>query len=140
IYDTMYNATKTMAEAISRGLEKQGIKYKMFDVALADPSDLITEIFKAKAVLVGSCTINGTVLRPTAGLLEEIKAHRFRGKLGAGFGSYGWSGEAPKTISAALEGVGLTIPRPPLGFKYSLTESELEQCEEFGEAFAQAMK
>jgi flavorubredoxin len=140
IYDTMYNATRTMAQAIARGLEKQGIRYKIFDLAITDFSDLITEIFKARAVLAGSCTINGTVLRPTAGLLEEIRAHRFKGKLGAGFGSYGWSGEAPKKISASLEEAGLITPLAPLGFKYSLTEDDLKQCEEFGENFAKEMK
>lgn len=140
IYDTMYDATKSMAEAIAEGLQKQGVKYKIFNVALTDESDLMTDIFKAKALLIGSCTVNNSILRPTAGLLEEIKGHKLKGKLGAGFGSYGWSGEASKVISTTLEGAGLQIPQAPLSFKYKLTEDELQQCVAYGEAFAQAMK
>lgn len=140
IYDTMYDATRFMAEAIAAGLGKQGVKYKIFNVASTDQSDLITEIFKAKGVLIGSCTVNNSVLRPTAGLLEEIRGHKFKGKLGAGFGSYGWSGEAPKVISTSLEGAGLQTPQAPLSFKYKLTDDELQQSIAFGEAFAQAMK
>ena len=50
----------------------------MFNAAVTDQSDIITEIFKAKGVLIGSCTVNNTVLRPTAGLLDVIKGLRFR--------------------------------------------------------------
>lgn len=140
IFDTMYEATKTMAEAIGGGLTKQGVKCKLFNVSATDQSDLITEIFKAKGVIIGSCTVNNTVLRVTAGLLEEIKGHKFRGKLGAGFGSYGWSGESPKIISTALENSGFRIAGGPLGVKYRASESDLLQCAAFGESFAQEMK
>ncbi len=140
IYDTMYEATRTIAEAIAEGLGKKGAAYKLFNVAVTDQSDLLTELFKAKGVIIGSCTVNNTVLRPTAGLLEEIKGHKFKGKLGAGFGSYGWSGESPKVISASLEKSGLTIPLEPLGIKYRPDESALKRCTEFGESFAAAMK
>ena len=139
IYDTMYDATRTMAEAIAAGLENKGVRYKLFNVAQNDQSDLLTDIFKAKGVIIGSCTVNNTVLRPTAGLLEEIKGHKFKGKLGAGFGSYGWSGEAHKIISTSLGNAGFKIPQEPLGFKYRLTDNELEQSVAFGESFAQAM-
>ena len=140
IYDTMYEATKTMAEAIADGLTAQGVKYKLFNVSATDQSDLITEIFKAKGVIIGSCTVNNTVLRVTAGLLEEIKAHKFKGKLGAGFGSYGWSGESPKIISTALQNAGLTIVGEPLAIKYRASENDLLQCFAFGESFAREMK
>ncbi len=139
IYDTMYDSTRTMADAIAAGLANQGVSYKIFNVALTDESDLMTEIFKAKALMIGSCTVNNSILRPTAGLLEEIKGHKLKGKLGAGFGSYGWSGEAPKIISTALEGAGLHIPQAPLSFKYRLTQDELQQCVAYGEAFAQSI-
>ncbi len=139
IYDTMYNATRSMAEAIAEGLQAKGVRYKLFNVALTDPSDLITDLFKAKGVIIGSCTVNNAVLRETAGLLEEVKAHKFKGKLGAGFGSYGWSGEAPKNISATLEAAGFKIPLAPLSFKYRITQDEHRQCVAFGESFAQAM-
>lgn len=139
IYDTMYDATRTMAEAIAAGLQAKGVRYKLFNVAQTDQSDLLTDIFKAKGVIIGSCTVNNTVLRETAGLLDEIKGHKFKGKLGAGFGSYGWSGEAPKIISTSLETASLKIPLEPLSFKYRSTKSELQQCVAYGESFAQAM-
>lgn len=68
------------------------------------------------------------------------KSLRFRGKLGAGFGSYGWSGEAPKVISTSLEKSGLKVSLEPLGIKYRPSGEELAECAAFGEKFAKAMK
>lgn len=136
IYDTMYEATKSMAHAIAEGLELKGVKCKLFNASVSDQSDLLTEIFKAKAVLIGSCTVNNTVLRSIAALLEEIKAHKFKGKVGAGFGSFGWSGEGPKIIKSRLEEAGLLVPIEPVSIKYKPTAEELLQCREYGEILA----
>lgn len=140
VYDTMYETTRWMAEAIGIGLSNKGIQFKMFNAATVDKSDLNTEIFKAKAVIVGSCTVNNVVLRPTAALLDEMKGLRFKNKVGAGFGSYGWSGEAPKIISKKLEEAGINVVSEPLSFRYRLTEEETQQCVEFGEKIAETMK
>jgi Uncharacterized flavoproteins len=132
IYDTMYDATKSMALAIAEGLASKGIQCKLFNSSVTDQSDLLTEIFKAKYILVGCSTVNNTVLRSIAALLDEIKGHKFKGKIGAGFGSYGWSGESPKIIHKMLEESGFKVPLEPISFKYWPTDDELKQCEEFG--------
>lgn len=139
VYDTMYEATRNMADGIGLGLEKNNIKYKMFNASVSDQSDLLTEIFKAKGIIIGSCTVNNTVLRAIAALLHEIKAHKFKNKVGGGFGSYGWSGEAPKVINKELEASGLKVPLEPLMFKYRPTEEELERCIQFGNDFAKSL-
>lgn len=140
IYDTMYDATRNMALSIADGLSKKGVKSKLFNAALTDQSDLMTEIFKAKVLIIGSCTVNNTVLRATAGLLDEVKGHKFKGKLGAGFGSYGWSGEAPKVISKALEEAGFKVVQEPVMFKYRPTDEELKLCSDFGERIAEGLE
>jgi len=140
VYDTMYNSTKNMAEAIGEGLAKHNVKYKLYNSSICDQSDLLTELFKARGIIIGCCTVNNTVMRSVAGLLDEIKGHKFKNKLAAGFGSYGWSGEAPKIISEELGKAGLKIAGDPLMFKYRPTPEELAQCVEFGEKFAGDMK
>lgn len=140
VYDTMYDATKSMAEAIGEGLAKNNVKYKLFNNSVTDQSDLLTELFKSKGMIVGSCTVNNTVLRSIAGLLDEIKGHKFKGKLGAAFGSYGWSGEAAKIIHKKLEESGIKTLQEPMQFRYKPTEEELSQCVAFGENFAKSIK
>ncbi len=75
IYDTMWNATRLMAEAVAAGigLEDPDVKVKLFNAATHDKNDIITEVFKSKAILVGSSTINNRYLSAMAGLLEMVK-------------------------------------------------------------------
>jgi len=139
IYDTMYDATRKLAEAIGEGLAKNNVKYKLFNNSVSDQSDVLTEIFKAKGVIIGSCTVNNTVLRSIASLLDEIKGHRFKNKVAAAFGSYGWSGEGAKLINKSLEDSGLKIVHEPLQIKYQPTEEELRQFVDMGDRSAKAM-
>jgi len=140
IYDTMYDATKKIADAIGEGLGKNGIKYKLFNASISDTSDLITEILKAKGIIVGSCTVNNTVLGSIAVVLEEIKAHKYKGKIGAGFGSYGWSGESPKVITTALENAGVKVVLEPIKVQYQPTDEDIKKATEFGENFSKHME
>ena len=140
IYDTMYHATRTMAEALAAGLEEEGVKYRIFNAATKDRSDLNVEIFKANAVLMGSCTVNNSVLRATASLLDEIKGLKMKNKLAFGFGAYGWSGEAHKIISEKLGEAGLTVFAEPLGVRYKASCEELEQCAQVGRNIAKQLK
>ncbi len=135
-YDTMWEGTKKMAEAIGEGLQGEGVQCKLFNVSKKDRNDVLTEIFKAKGVILGSSTINNGILSAMAALLEEIKGLKFKNKLGATFGSYGWSGESIKIIAQRLEEAKFQIVEEGIKFTYQPTVEELEQCREFGRKFA----
>ena len=138
-YDTMYNTTKEMAESIALGLQNKGVKYKIYNSSITDMSDLITEVFKAKAILLGSCTVNNACLSSIALLLHEIKTRKLKNKPVAGFGSYGWSGESPKIITKELQEMGMKVVQDPISVKYRATSDELKLCVEFGEKFAESL-
>jgi len=91
IYDTMWNGTRVMAENIGRGISKADPKVtvKLFNSAKTDKNDIIAEIFKSKAVIVGSPTVNRGILTSLAALLEEVRGLGFKNKKAAAFGSYG---------------------------------------------------
>lgn len=140
IYDTMYHSTRDMAVAIAKGLDKEGVKYKIFNIATKDRSDLNVEMFKANALIIGSCTVNGSALRPTVSLLDEIRGLKIKNKLAFGFGSYGWSGEAHKIISQKLAEAGLTIIDEPFGVRYKPSSEEIEKCVEIGRNIGKQLK
>jgi flavorubredoxin len=73
IYDTMWDGTRYMAEAIGQGIATEGIPYKIFHVGVSDRNDIVTEIFKSKAVIVGSPTFNQGVLPTMTPILENIE-------------------------------------------------------------------
>lgn len=136
LYDTMYNATKTMAECIGEGLASKGIKYKLYNTAVSDKSDVMTDIFRSKALIVGSCTVNNVMLSSIAAILEELKGLKMKNKYAASFGSYGWSGEAHKRINIKLEEAGFKIVENPISLKYRPTEEEKTLCFDYGVKFA----
>lgn len=111
IYDTMWGGTKKLAEKIAEGIcsGDPAVKVKVINIAKTDVNDAITEVFKSKAVVVGSPTINRTILHSVAGLIELMKGLGFKKKKAAAFGCYGWSGEAVKYLSELLEKAGFQL-------------------------------
>lgn len=144
IYDTMWNSTRKMAEKIAEGirLSDTDVTVKLFNSnsTHADKNDIITEVFKSKAILVGSPTINKGVSFAVAGILEMIKGLAFKNKKGAAFGSYGWSGESNKLISTELEHGGFELLNEGLKVIWNPDDESLIKCQEFGQNIGQALK
>ncbi len=138
IYDTMWNATRRMAESIAEGISEGNpeIKLKVFNAARSDKTAVITDIFKSKMVLVGSSTINRGILSDAGGILEQIRGLSFKKKRAAAFGSYGWSGEGQTIIEELLSKSGFEpLPRGPKILWYPDTEG-IQMCRSYGKSIA----
>ena len=140
IYDTMWNGTRRMAEAIGEGLAEGGVQHKLYHMAVSDRNDVLTEIFKTKAVIVGSPTLNNGLLPSIMPVLEEIKGLRFQNKIGAAFGAYGWSGESVKLIEEHLGKCKIPLVRPGVKAKWQPTAEDLAACRQLGRDVAAAVK
>ncbi|WP_406672630.1 anaerobic nitric oxide reductase flavorubredoxin [Natronospira sp.] len=134
VYDSMWDGTKKMAEAIIEGIKTADdqVNVKMYNLALSDKSDIITEIFKSKAFLIGSPTINRGILYSVAGLLEMIKGLGFKNKKAAAFGCYGWSGEGTKIITEGLMQGGITILDEGLRALWHPDQETIQTCKAYG--------
>jgi flavorubredoxin len=127
VYDTMWDSTAKIAKALSLEIEKRGIPVKRFNLTQSDYSDVITEVMKARAVLVGSPTLNMGMYPSVAEYMCYQKGLRPMNKIGIAFGSYGWSRGAVKEIVEQLEATKIDVidtievkfvPRPEdLNFK-----------------------
>lgn len=138
IYDTMWEATRKMADAIAQGVKEVDptLNIKLFNVSKIDKNDVISEVFKAKLVIAGSSTINKGILSAMASTIEIMKGLKFKNKKAAGFGSYGWSGESPKHMTQELEECGFEILEEGLGVLWKPDEAALEICREYGRKLA----
>ena len=138
LYDTMWDGTKRMAEAISKGIAEtdKEVNVKLYNVAKSDKNDVITEIFKSKTILVGSPTIGGGILSSIAEILEVIKGLRFKNKKAASFGCYGWSGESIKVIKEHLEKSGFSVINDGIRALWNPDQESIEKCVEFGRDIA----
>ena len=142
IYDSMWNSTSNMAEAIAEGIRSadEEVVIKLFNSARRDKNDIITEVFKSKAILVGSSTINRGILSSVAGILEEIRGLGFKKKRAAAFGSYGWSGEGVKMITDLLKEGGFEVVNDGLRELWNPDRQSLENCVSFGRDLAEALR
>jgi flavorubredoxin len=139
-YETMWGGTEAMARRIVEGLKSKGVTAKMYKLSATDRSTVISEILEAKAVVIGSSTINNGVLPQVAEILSELKGLKFRDRIGAAFGCYGWRGVATKIIQAGLEEAGIQIARPALDVNWSPDQQKLEECFKFGAELADKLQ
>lgn len=134
IYDTMWNGTRRMAEAIAEGIKtaNKDINIKIYNSARSDKNDIITEVFKSKAVLIGSSTVNKGILTSTASIIEMIKGLDFKNKKAAAFGTYGWSGESVKIITEEMRKTKFEIMNEGLKALWNPDDASIRECFDFG--------
>lgn len=137
IYDTMWNSTRKMAEAIAEGIQEadSSVTVKLFNSSIEDKNDILTEIFKSKAILMGSPEVNGGYLHSLGGLLEMIRGLKFKGKSAAAFGSYGWSGKAVKLLTEELDKCGFKVVNDGHKSLWVPDDKEITALKEYGKDF-----
>lgn len=136
-YMSSYGNTARMAEAISFGAESVGsVRVSMYDLQGGETDPFVDLIEEADALVLGSPTINGDAVKPIWDLLSSLIVVNLKGKVGAAFGSYGWSGEAVQMIEDRLRGLKLRVPKKGLRIKLIPTEEELDKCFDFGKDIA----
>ena len=126
-----------MAEAIAEGIRaaSPSTEVKLYNTSKSDRTIMVTDIFRSKAVLVGSSTINNGILSSVAGILEEIRGMKFKQKKAAAFGSYGWSGESVKLITQRLQEGGFELVNEGFKLLWQPGEEGREQCRKWGRKF-----
>jgi flavorubredoxin len=140
IYDSMWEGTRHMADAIGEGMTAEGVPHRIFYMPTADRNDVIAEVFKARAVCVGSPTFNQGLLPTIMPVLEDLKGLKFQNKIGAAFGCYGWSGESVRIIEEHLGRCKIPVAVEGLMAKWQPTAEDLARCREYGQKIARAVK
>lgn len=138
IYDTMWNGTKRMAEKIAEGIQSvdDEVVVKLYNVSKHDENDLATQVFKSKAIAVGSPTVSNSMLRSLMGFIHYLEELKFKNKKAAAFGCYGWSGESPKKLYEILEKAGFAMIAEPLRVNWQLTSETEDQALALGRSLA----
>lgn len=132
IYDTMWESTKMMAKAVAEGLHDAGIEYKLIDLQVNHRSDVMTDVLESSAVVLGSPTLNNGMLPRMADFLMYMRGLRPTNKIGAAFGSYGWSGEAVKMMNEILKDMNIILCHEGVKVQYVPEHSHLSECVDLG--------
>jgi flavorubredoxin len=140
-YVSAYGFTRKMAEQIAVGIgESAEMKVKLLDIETISLGDLESEVVLSDALLVGSPTINQNTLLPVYKLFSVINPYRDRLKAAGSFGSYGWSGEAPKIITENLRNLKLKIFEDNATHKFYPGGDKTSALKEYGRRFADFVK
>ncbi|WP_129597930.1 FprA family A-type flavoprotein [Anaerophilus nitritogenes] len=137
IYLSAYKNTQIMALKIKEGLENSGVTVKFVDAEKEDLQTLHEIINTSKGILIGSPTINKTMVKPIWDLLSIIDPMANMGKIAGVFGSYGWSGEGIKMAHHILKQMAFKMPFEPLDKKFTPSEETLKKCVDLGKNFAE---
>lgn len=139
-YDTMWGSTEKMAHILADGvMDEGGVEVKFFNIRKTPGSDIVNEIQDARAILIGSSTLNNGIFPPVGGLLYYLKGLRPQKKIAMGFGSFGWMGGAVNEITARLKEMDLEV-LDGLQIKYPTTKAQEAQCRELGRTIAKKVK
>jgi len=140
VYDTMWGSTAAMARAIVEGIVSEDVDARLFKVSVRDINSIITELLEARLLVIGSPTINRSYLSALSPFLDDLTGLKPVNRLGAAFGSYGWSRGAVKAIEAKLEAADLTLAGEGLEIPWVPDAGELESCRAWGRALARRVK
>jgi flavorubredoxin len=138
-YVTAYGNTAKLAERLAAGINQAGVATELYDLVETSPAELVDRIEGSKGLLLGSPTINGDAVKPVHDLLSSLATLNLKGKLGAAFGSYGWSGEAVSLLESRLAGIKFKVINSTVKPVLIPTAADLDNAFEFGKAFGAAV-
>jgi flavorubredoxin len=140
IYDTMWKSTEIMTEPLEQGITDEGIDCKVIKLRETPMSFAITDVWKSRAFLVGSPTLNNEVFPSVAQFMTHLRGLRPKYRLAGAFGSYGWGGGAVKWLYGQFEEMKLEAVTGGPEVKYKPSSEEFNQCYEFGREFARQVR
>ena len=136
VYLSTSGNTKKMADAIAEGADSRGVNVKVESFYDLD----INELKDADAIALGSSTFWYKMHEAMARFIDRLAQEDMKGKIGAAFGSYGWSGEAPIQIADRMRDMGMKVVDPVLRVQWAPEDKDLKECERLGKDIAKALK
>jgi len=126
-----------MAKAIEEGMKEAGSEVLSKRAINANAEDL-TDV---DAVVLGAPTYHKDLIQSMKTFLFEMEKADLKGKIGAAFGSYGWSGESVQMMTDTMKHIyGMSLIEPGLKILRRPSESGLEQCRNWGRQIVEKMK
>ncbi|WP_185966721.1 FprA family A-type flavoprotein [Clostridium sp. HBUAS56017] len=143
LYSTMSGRTKKMGTIINQKFNEQNIISEIIDVNRTPKEDILNRISESDAIFFGSSTKYGDMIGNMEDILKNLKSLNLSSKIGAAFGSYGWSGEAIEVIqdylnetnmnvlttSNCVKGTGMTDIEFPIKVRFEPDDNRIKSIE-----------
>ena len=137
LYYSQTGNTEKMANAIAEGA--RNVPNTEVEMEYHVDAD---DLNRFDAIIVGVATYHHDMPMDVKRLFEEAaeKGINLKGKTGAAFGSYGWSGEAPKLVLEIMKNkFEMQVTEPPLLSNYTPNQNSLNACRELGKRVSETL-
>ncbi len=136
VYDTMWDGTKQLSHALATSIQvlSPETRVKVFNISQTDKNDIMTQVFKSKAIAVGSPTAGKSILSSVGGWLHFLTELQFKNKKAGVYGCYGWSGEGNAVLREELKKAGFAVVDAEVKVNWNPTEKDLEGMQELAKA------
>ena len=138
-YATMWKSTEKMARAVASGVWSTGVSVKLEPLGATHRSDIMTELLEAGAFVLGTPTLNNQMFPTVADFLCYMNGLKPKNLVGATFGSYGWSGQAPQIAAEILKSMKVELIEEPLRHVYVPDQEALDNCFNLGKRVGEAV-
>ncbi|HBD64347.1 MAG TPA: MBL fold hydrolase [Clostridiales bacterium] len=135
-YDTMWDGTKQLAHKIAAEISaiSPDTRVKIYNISKTNKNDIMTDVFKSKAIAVGSPTVGQNILSSVGGWIDFLKELKFKNKKAAVFGCYGWSGESPKVLREKLTEAGFEVLEPEIKCNWNPRDEDFSKAADIARA------
>jgi flavorubredoxin len=137
IYASRTGQTRKIGELIAEGIRLSG-----HEATVVDAKDIKREadIQGFDAVVLGSATYHGDMMQAMKTLLFLAEKAGLAEKIGASFGAFGWSGEAPDRIYNTMKNIfNMNMVSGPLRLKSSSLGGGIQMAQDYGREVAKQL-
>ena len=139
-YASVYGNTENAVNILACRLRDKGIKTTMFDVSVAETSEVVAASFQYSHLVFAAPTYNGGIFIKMDEVLRDIEAHSLKNRTVAFMENGTWAvtcGKQMKEIFAGLK--GMNIIEDTVTIKSALADGQEAQIEKLAEAIAETM-
>ena len=140
-YGSMYGHTQQLTEAVAEGIIAGGVKnVVIYNVSKTDTSFILSDIFKYKALIIGSPTYMTGIYPLIEKLLLAIEHRGIKNRLYSCYGSFTWAGTAVKQLTTFAQTMNWELIGNPVENKHAVLQKKYQAAFELGYAMAQKLK
>lgn len=141
LFGTMYGNTEKMADVIARRLVEKGVhNVKVINSARVHFSDILTELWRYKGVIMGSCAYNSGVFPAMGDILNKLSHIKLKNRLLGVFGSFSWNGGGVKSLQNFAEQTDWQLIAEPVETKGQPATESFNQCIAMADKMAEALE
>ncbi len=132
IYDSMWGSTEAMAYKLYEGLLEGGVPVVMRNLKTNHISDIMTDVMRSRAIILGSATLNNNVMPTVGSMLTYLKGLKPKRRIGFAFGSYGWNPKVLGDMESFMDDLGWDRPMESVNINFVPDPEELDGMKEKG--------